>query len=299
MADEYGDFIRQLVADTEALPKAKPPTGLSAWMNHPGIISYEAKSPEQYDQDQRRKYFLDKLSDYAGEYPAGRVRDLPLQQALMSYRSGEYPDLGSAYEDRFWDGRNPLIKGMQWFASMPATAYNAALSLGNMVDPEARPYPDAEKNLARSINTLTMGGAEDAGHVPKGTGYIADDYVRENERRGQVPWDMLDPRMAYDVIGTKRQQDIDKSIPAGRQYLEGLGVDPKVALVGGGVMDAMLDPFTATGATLKAARAGGPAMKMLMQDHALGFLPVALETAPAAAQRTNELIDRLRAMRDE
>jgi hypothetical protein len=38
---------------------------------------------------------------------------------------------------------------------------------------------------------------------------------------------------------------------------------------------------------------------MLMQDHALGFLPVALETAPAAVQRTNELIDRLRAMRDE
>lgn len=290
--DQDEQFIRSLIEEAGALPRAEMPPSkpLMGW--GAPVAGMERKTPEQYDQDQRRKYVLDKLNERYGDNPA--YLPVNLQAPLVKYRSGEM-DLGSDYQSTGMT-RHPLWTGLQWFASMPATAYNASKVLGNQITPGM--YPDAEKNLAKAANTLTFGVAEDLGAVPRGTGNYGDDFNAELDERGRVPWFMLDPQGEYEQIGAERQAKADQAIPAGWQHLESMGVPPTAAMVWGGVMDTMLDPFTQTAKTLKLARQGGPAMAAFIGDHAMGLgLPAAL-SAPAAARSAygtaQDLLDRLR-----
>lgn len=288
------EFLRRLIDETNAQPKAKMPGTLSLMLNHPGILTSETKSPQQYDQDMRRKYFLDKAGEYF-ENPMSAPTEM--RTALLKYQRGEMDDLGTPYEYQgLFQGRAPTAKGFQWWASLPATAYNAAKLAGDAIAPGM--YPEAGKNMAKAANTFGFGFPEDVGLVPRGTGTIVQDYDQEREARGSVPWYQLDADTDFRRLADQRQAAIDEAVPSGGQYLQSVGADVPGVNVWGGVMDSMLDPFTATASTLKAARAGAPqAMRMFLGDHAIGVgLPLVGES-PAVYDQVDKMIDRLHGVR--
>ena len=264
-------FLRKLIDETNAQPKAQMPGRMSLLFNHPGILTSEIKSEQQYDQDMRRKYFLDRV---AQEYENEAVLPENVRSPLLAYKRGEMDDLGSPYQNNgLLQGRSPTFKGFQWWASLPAAAMNAARMGANAIDPAQKRYPDAAQNLAKNINTLTFYGAEDAGLVPKGTGTVADDYAAEKEARGSIPWTRLDKSQDIANLREMSQAMIDRSIPSGGQYLMEAGVPENAALAWGGVMDMMLDPNPAFIGAMKAARAGRPVMGALMKEGGIGLAP--------------------------
>lgn len=280
-------FLRKLIDETKALPLAEMPSDLELAVGHPGILMNEIKSPQQYDQDMRRKYFLDKASGY---YENAAAAPAEIIQQIQKYRRGEMEDLGTPYENQgFWQGRMPTSKGFQWWASLPAVAYNAAKLSANAITPNM--YPEAGKDLAKAANTFAFGFPEDLGALPRGTGTIMDDFNREKDERGLVPWVALDTDEAFQDLADRRQDAIDQAIPSGSQYLESVGVDGPVKYVWGGLMDSFLDPFTNTAGTLKAARAGKPALGMLLGDYAVG---VGVPAAATVYGQADRLIERLR-----
>lgn len=288
------EFLRRLIDETNAQPKAKMPGTLSLMLNHPGILTSETKTPQQYDQDMRRKHFLDK----AGEYFENPMSAPPeMRSALLNYQRGEMDDLGTPYQYQgVFQGRLPTAKGFQWWASLPATAYNAAKLAGDAIAPGM--YPEAGKNMAKAANTLGLGFPEDVGLVPRGTGTIVQDYDREREARGRIPWYQLDTDQEFGRLADVRQASIDKAIPSGSQYLESVGADVPGYRIWGGVMDGMLDPFAATGATLRAARAGSPqAMRMFLGDQGIGVGIPLIGEAPNVYEQVDSLIDRLHGVR--
>jgi len=294
MDQEDEDFLRKLIAETEAMqPSVQEAPGIGQALAP--LVGYEAKSGGHLAQDMRRKYFLDQLNKRYGANPSYLPAEL--SGPLVDYRQGKLGDLGSQYRNEgMFTGRNPLAKGFQWFASPGAVALNASQWVGDKIAPGM--YPEAGKNLAKSLNTATVYGAEDFGLVPKGTGTVYDDYAEEREQRGEVPWTALDAGDVYDVLGHMRQSRIDRSTPASRQHLEKMGVNPTVASLWGGVMDTMLDPFNRTGTVLRAARAGVPgAAKELAKDYMVGVgVPAGTEAvgaAPAVYDNIDKLLNRL------
>jgi len=309
MDPEDQAFLRQLIEETKALPQAKMPGALSRAFWHPGVLSYETKSPRQYDQDMRRKHFLDKLNERYGANPT--YLGSALSGPLVAYRAGEMDDLGTPYQkfgsikdplagvvDIPYDGRMPLAKAFQWFSAPAAVAINASKVVANRIDPAQRRYPDAEKNLAKAINTATIYGAEDSGFVPKGTGTAFDEYTKETDERSSIPWQHLDARPAYEAGSYSRQAKIDEAIPSSWQSLEQAGVPAWLAALWGGVMDTVLDPFGRSVAVVKMARSGMPgALKELVKDYAVGVgVPSAgnaVGAVPEVTRRVDELLDRL------
>ena len=290
MDQEDEDFLRKLIAETEAMrPRGQEASGIG--QAFAPLVGYEAKSRGHIEQDMRRKYFLEQLNEKYGHNPTYLPPEL--SGPLVDYRQGKLGELGSSYRNEgMFTGRHPLAKGFQWFASPGAVALNASQYVGDQIAPGM--YPDAGKNLAKSLNTATIYGAEDYGLVPKGTGTVYDEYALEREQRGEVPWTTLDAGDVYDVLGHIRQNRIDSSTPASRQHLEKIGVNPTAAAVWGGVMDTMLDPFNRTVSVMRMARAGIPgAAKELAKDYMIGVgVPVGAEAVGAVPTIYNN-IDRL------
>ncbi len=294
MDQEDEDFLRKLIAETEAMqPSVQEAPGIGQALAP--LVGYEAKSRGHMEQDLRRKHFLDRLNERYGRNPTYLTPEL--SGPLIDYRQGKLGDLGSQYRNEgMFTGRHPLAKGFQWFASPGAVALNASQWVGDQIAPGM--YPDAGKNLAKNINTATVYGAEDYGLVPEGTGTVYDDYAKERQERGEVPWTSLDAGDVYDVLGNIRQSRIDQSTPASRQHLEKMGVNPTAAALWGGVMDTMLDPFNRTVAVTRMARAGIPgAGKELAKDYMIGVgVPAGAETvnaAPAIYNNIDKLLNRL------
>lgn len=287
------EFLRRLIEETSSQPKAQLPGALSLIVNHPGILTSEIKSQQQYDQDMRRKYFLEKASEY---YPNASAAPPEISQQILKYRRGDMDDLGTPYEYQgVFQGRMPTAKGFQWWASLPATAYHAAKLSANFITPDM--YPDAGKDMVKSANTFGLGALEDVGVVPRGTGTIADDYADEKDARGRIPWQQLDTDNDFYNLANIRQSEVDKSIPSGGQYLRSVGADIPGVDVLGGVMDSMLDPFGGTLATLKAARTGGPAMRMFLSDNLIGAGMPAMAEGPRIYEQVDRMIDRLHGVR--
>lgn len=282
MTPEERAFILKLIEETNALPKAQMPNRLALLANPALLATSEIKSPQQYDQDMRRKHFLDKLSD---EFRNPNYLPPDLSGPLIEYKHGRMDDLGSPYQyNGFFQGRAPLAKGFQWWASMPAAALNASRLAADAIDPAQKRFPDAGKNLAKAVNTLTAYGAEDYGMVPKGTGTVADDYAAEHYARGQVPWQALDRSKPFGEIREITQANIDRAIPSSHQHLMESGVPEGAALPWGAMMDMMLDPYPGFVGAAAKARRGLPFARELLGEAGLGMGPSMLPPTIDAAR---------------
>jgi hypothetical protein len=290
MEPSDADFIRQLIAETEALPRAKMPGGMSLLANHPGVLSYETKTPEQYDADVRRKHFLEKVSE---KYPNASYLPSDIGGPLTDYRQGNLGDLGSPYQyNGMFSGRSPIGKGMAALGSVAAIPINASRMLAHNIDPAQNRFPDASKNLAVAANTLSMYGLEDAGVVPKGTGTIENEYDAEAEARAKVPWAVLDRRKPDAALREVAEGNIARTLPTPSEHLMEAGVPWWAALPWGGSMDMIMDPYPGFIGAARAARAGLPAGAMLAKEAAIGMGPgTAIPTAYGAVEGYNALRD--------
>lgn len=290
MEPSDADFIRKLIEETESLPKARMPGRLSLIVSHPGILSYETKTPEQYDSDLRRKHFLDKISS---EYKNAAYLPPEIAGPLTEYRHGNLGDLGSPYQHNgATSGRSPIGKGMSAMQSFAAIPINAARMLAHNIDPVQDRFPDAGRNLAVAANTLSMYGLEDAGVVPKGTGTIEDTYDQESDARSRVPWSVLDRRNPDSAIREVTEDRIARTLPTSSEHLMEAGVPWWAAMPWGGAMDMVLDPYPGFLGAAKAARAGRPAGAILAKEAAIGIGPgAAVPAAYGAVHGFNALRD--------
>jgi hypothetical protein len=101
-------------------------------------------------------------------------------------------------------------------------------------------------------------------------------------RRGKVPWDAsVAGVQAYnDMLAQEAQAKMDRDIPTGYNQLSGLGAPYPVAMMGGAVMDLVLDPYPAFVGAAAKARRGLPAMRDLINEASLGAGPPAAAAAP-------------------
>lgn len=277
--------------------KTQPlPGRLSQVINHPGMLSYEVDSPEEYANDQRRVELLRRLSEYSKDINPLNAFGPELGGEINSFRRGDIDSTPYHYRGPMSPGA-PLHTGMQMFSALPAIAYNAGKVLGNQITPGM--YPGAEQNLAKAANTLTFYGAEDAGLVPKGTGTIVEDAEEARNARGKVPFDAS--ARTLDEIGylasERAQRKIDQAIPAGHQHYESLGLPAAVAVPLGLTSDMILDPYTGALDAVKLARAGltSRAGGALMREAGMGYGPSAALGAP---HYWDQLLDRLHGAQD-
>jgi len=281
-APEDMEFLRQLVKETKDLPRFERPGFVSRIINHPGALAYQTKSADQYDQDMRRAHFLEKINE---RFPKGPTGFLPsaVTGPAVDYEYGKLPDLKSPYQRGLLTPGGHLSNVLNGMAALPSAAYSLSGVLANSVDPEAPWDPQAEKRLARAVNTLTMYGAEDFGLVPKGTGTFADELPEQNRRKEQVSWQTLDPSSDYAEIDEATHKKQWEGTRTGFDHYTALGASPGLATALGFFSDAALDPFNNLPHAALLARAGkiGPAWKKVGWEVALPAVGVALERGPA------------------
>lgn len=250
------DIIRQLIAETNALPRHELPSTWAWAKNHPGILSYRTKSPQRYDQDMRRAHFLEKVRE--------RDRDTYWGSPELLDASREMDALRSPYQEYGADW--PVYNATRWFGSFPGAVYAGGQMLANAVDPVAKTYPKAYDDLARNVNNIV------AVAEPLGTNKNhMRDMVEMRDAQDSIPWDAMIPRQATDkALRQRYEQRADPKI--GSEYLREAKVDGPTADVLGAVMDATFDPFFSRAKTL-----GGFAVDYGLGT-AHGTLPVAVET---------------------
>jgi hypothetical protein len=255
----------------------------SAW-SMPGrlarsVLGYELDSDKEWADKQRQEQLLKRLAaEHAS--PADRARlDPRIAAEIGSYERGELDNLKSPYHWRglFTPGA-PLYNSVAWFSSVPQVAVAGSQRLANWVDPEANPYPNAKKQFDSALNTATFYGAEGAGLVPKGTPTVVDVAEDAREMRGRRPAGY--PPTAWDeTVSHAAQKKASELQLSASDSLKASGVPAVPAMIAGTAMDSVLDPFNGLGAAVKAARAGVPALRHLVQEFAL---PQAM-VAPAYA----------------
>lgn len=283
------DELRRLIAETNALPKAQLPGWGSLTWNHPGVLAYGVKDPQQYDQDMRRAHFLD---------AAKVMEDLPPQLALEAhrYKTGQMGDLRSPYHRRGYLAPGaPLHNAMGWMQSLPSMGYHASAMLANAVDPVAPYDPDAKRKFDSALNTFTMYGAEDRGLVPKGTPTIMEPVSAGKEAMGSVPWHRLSPDNVYGVIDAVTSAAQSGMLMDGRTHLTRAGVPSAAAGVLGAVMDGTMDPFVGLPTTWALSRAGktGAAAVNMAQDYALPLGIEGIINAPKGYSVLQNLVNGL------
>lgn len=220
MAD---DLIRQLIAETEALPRYELPSG--AWGTP--MVS-RVKSPQRYDQDMRRAYFLDKVRE--------RAKDVYLDSPELLRAATEMKELKSPYQPYGADW--PIYNAGRWMGSVPGAVYATGQMLANKVDPVANPYPNAPDDYAKNMNNALFFLDEPFG---KNKNQMRD-MQEMREAQDDQPWRNMIPREITD--GLAREVYAAKAEPkAGSQFLREAKVSGPAADVLGAVMDATIDPF--------------------------------------------------------
>lgn len=261
------DLIRQLIEETNQLPRHELP-GMWDWAkDHPGILTSRTKSPERYDADMRRAYFFEQAKERARD----QYRSSP--EMLRAGLPDEIRKLRSPYQQ--YGADSPLSNFGRWAGSLPAAVYATGQMLANEVDPDVTPYPDAYDGFAKSINNFVV-VAEPMG--------VNKNHMRDmQEMRAEqdsLPWHSSIPRQDWDsVVNQAYSQKAETK--DGRQYLAEAGLTGPVPQAIGLLMDATLDPFMSPSKTW-----GGLAL-----DYGLGTAHGTIPAAIDAAARLRELRD--------
>lgn len=232
------DLIRQLIQETEALPRHELPGSWEWAKNHPGILSYRTKDPKRYDQDMRRAYFLQQMDKRA---PAERTSEM-----LRAGQSDAIRALRSPYEPYGADG--PLSNFGRLYSSLPGAVYATGQMLANKMDPEGMPYPEAYDDFAKNVNNLAV-VAEPMGRNKNHMRDMQD----MRDAQAMLPWhaglapESLPRELADAVIEDTAKRRADPK--TGQEFLQDSGVQGNPALVGGALMDAVVDPLFIPGKT--------------------------------------------------
>lgn len=292
-AEQPAEVIRRLLEEASRLPKRELPSTLAMLSSHPGVLSYQPKSPREYDQDNRRRYLLEGLSKVYGDKSSGHLAELTggrdLAGQVDDYRRGGTDFYGNAtgkdaldsayYNTGVTGSGSPLSNAAQWFTAMPATVYNAGRVMGDAIAPRSQGRTPRQ-DLARSFNTLLFEAPEQYGLVPRGTGTTVD--INEDARfaRGDVPFYQMDRQSLYDMYDKAATEEIRRSLPSGERHLLNQGLPPSVAMWGGMFMDSSLDPTNSLPSAAKLARAGKSlqALGLMAGDYGV---PAALTAAPS------------------
>lgn len=256
---DEADIIRQLIEETNALPRHELPTGFQWAMNHPSVLAYRTKDASRYDKDMRRAYFVEKARERGLENEGSP----DLRAQLLRTTADDIRALKSAYEPYGADW--PIYNSARWFSSLPGAAYAGSQMLANAVDPVAKPYPEAYDDFSKNVNNL----AAFAEPMGRNRNHMRD---MEDMRTAMAstPWTVLRPGESDDLI---RQVYSNEAEPkTGSQVLAEAGVDGPAGKVLGGVMDATIDPFFSRSKT----------MGQFLMDYGLGSMhetvPLAVET---------------------
>lgn len=257
-ADPVAVAIRNLKAEAEGLPKAELPGTLSLLANHPSVLGSRIKDEAEYDKDMRRAHFMDRAEE------AGF--DTNTTEAQIRALRSPYAEYG---ED--W----PIYNATRWFSSFPGAVYAGGQLLANAVDPVAKPYPNAYRDLAKNVNNIVI-FAEPMG---KNLNHMRDMQDMRDAMRA-LPVDA--PLAVRDYYRAAYKQLADPK--TGRQMLEEANAQDLIGPTGtrilGGTMDATLDPSFLFGRA--------KTMGQLLMDYGLGSmhetLPAAIEGAAAAKE---------------
>lgn len=254
--------IRQLIEETNAQPKYELP-GWGAWAyGHPGVLTHGTKSPERYDQDMRRAYFIEQAK---ARLPKAEFMRIPLggdnEAARLESLKSPYQRYGGddTWAPALGEGA-PLNVASKWWGAMPAGIYAIGQQVANEIDPEANPYPNAKADYDRAMNMLTGSDWFKRGDNPMHAA------AQARARQDAIPWD-AGGREDYRRLIESASAYSPKS---GSEYIAESGATfPGYRLLGG-LMDATVDPF------FSRPRALGEAV----MDYGIGTMH---ETVPAAS----------------
>ena len=290
--DQPAEVIRRLLEEASRLPKREL-TSTRALEAHPWAPGYLLKSPREYDQDNRRGYLLDGLRKVYGGNAEYALQDLSYGRVLGAeadnYQRGRPDFHGNAqgkavldspyYKTGVLGSGSPLSNAGQWFMATPATVYNAGRVMGDAIAPRSQGRTPRQ-DLGLSFNTLFFEAPEQYGLVPHGTGTIVDVNERARFARGDVPFYQMDRQSLYDMHDKAATNRIRDALPSGEKHLRDQGLPPSVAMWGGMLMDATLDPANGLLAAAKLARAGQGwrAAGVMASDYGI---PAALTAAPS------------------
>lgn len=277
MADRLDEILRRLAEETEALPKADPPS-LPAW----NFITYRNKNADRFDQDRRRAHFLKRVRDEV----KGEARHALTGDLIDAMDPEKIRNLESPYELRGQD--HPVWNSLVWMQSLPSAVYATGQMLANKVDPEANPYPDAPAQFAKSLNTFTGGVASDVGILPANTPSRWRD-LQEMRDKMTTKWYELDPTRNDAEV----QSQYDTDVLSGDKFLEGAGITGPVGRYGGALLDTFIDPYSSLPKAAALARAGKgmAAMGQLGTDAAMGMGLTAVPDAIDAGKKIRDLLN--------
>ena len=211
--------------------------------DNPSILTHRLTSPEEYKENVRIAYLLDRIGHDAS---AEGLRN-PYQ-----------------YEGYLTKGQ-PLANLIDYSQSGPSFVYNSALEMGNEVarklGPEGMqdPYPNAMQNAKNSLNTFT-GGMLEGTVLPKDTPSMFKANYDNNAKRNQL----LDAysKAGLPLAGVKehaeRQASERSHVEDGYGFMEKVldeehwmpdSVKEPLKRLYGVVGDTLFDPFAATPAS--------------------------------------------------
>jgi hypothetical protein len=202
--------------------------------DNPSILTHRLTSPEEYKENVRIAYLLDRIGHDAS---AEGLRN-PYQ-----------------YEGYFTKGQ-PLANLVDYSQSGPSFVYNSALEMGNEVarklGPEGMqdPYPNAMQNAKNSLNTFT-GGMLEGTVLPKDTPSMFKANYDNNLKRNQ----MLDAQVKQgNELGPAKdyaeyQANQRSHVEDGYGFAKKMGMPEPLARLYGVVGDTLFDPFAATPAS--------------------------------------------------
>lgn len=305
LAGDRGLASRRLdawIGEADAI--AEPDTSKLNWFDVP--FFKRAKTDEEVLQDQRRDYVLSRLKE---AYPSAAARRdlLPREYAdAVDNYDPEYAN--KRYVGPFLSMENPLGMAMSWAGAFPGTLISLSQGAANQFDSTnpVQPYPEAGKNLAYNLNTLTgdltMPFVHRSERAVPGVNRSAWGGYRARTKNRELPWQSqlsLDPKLRDDAVGSAHFMEYTSRTPSFTDHYESLGMPQWAALPTGMIADAVVDPFPGWVGAVKAARAGNPraAMRMLRSET---YLPSAIlgategpDAAKTVSEKARDLIDRL------
>lgn len=279
------------------------PGMFSRAVNHPGVLGYETKTPEEWQADQRKAYILSRVSEaYQVPYAvhslrnyAKKLNDKDASSELrgwaddLSQYSSDPSQIESAYRYRgALSPGQPLHNALTWVGSAGSYVNDVGpRALANLADYAVSsatggeyhpPHPTALRDARRNANTFLFQVPEMVGLYENGS--HMDTIARNRDERSRVN-SMAYSELAKNLLSQREDlitaNILDEGMSDNVETLEQHGAPKYVSIPVGTVFNAATDPF-APGAFLGAAKMP---LKMGLKALATDFGPeLALRAIP-------------------